>query len=80
MTRGGSVQKSLTSGPHGWPAGSTLQPPMGCLGGDVLQEAIIRNPRLIVGGGRAPWPAGHVARPTGQHLACYRLNQVGNSC
>jgi hypothetical protein len=25
-----------------------------------------------------PWPAFHVARPVGHHLACYQLNQVGN--
>jgi hypothetical protein len=29
------------------------------------------NPKLKVGGGRTPWPAGY-------HLACHRLNQVGN--
>jgi hypothetical protein len=31
-----------------------------------------------VSGGRATWPAGHVARPADHHLASYRLNQVGN--
>jgi hypothetical protein len=30
------------------------------------------------GGGRTTWPAGHVARPAGHHLASYQLNQVGN--
>jgi hypothetical protein len=37
------------------------------------------NPKLEVGGSRTRWPPGHVARPAGQHLARYRLNQVGNS-
>jgi hypothetical protein len=36
------------------------------------------NPKLKVGGAQTTWPVGHVARPTGHHLACYRLNQVGN--
>jgi hypothetical protein len=31
-----------------------------------------------VGGGRTTWPADHVAKPAGHHLASYRLNQVGN--
>jgi hypothetical protein len=65
------VQKPLTSGPHRWPVGPTLQPLMGCLGGDTLQEVVIRNPRPAINGGRAPWPASHLARPAGQHLACY---------
>jgi hypothetical protein len=45
LARGGSVQKTLTSGPHGWPAGPTLQPLTGCLGSDAVQEAVIRNLR-----------------------------------
>jgi hypothetical protein len=32
-----------------------------------------------VGGGRTTWPASHVARPAGTHLASYRVNQVGKS-
>jgi hypothetical protein len=36
------------------------------------------NLRSGVGGGRAPWPVGHVARLAGQHLVNYRLNQVDN--
>jgi hypothetical protein len=51
LTQGGSVQKPLASGPHGWSVGPTLQPLMGYLGGDALQEAVIRNPRPRVGGG-----------------------------
>jgi hypothetical protein len=31
-----------------------------------------------VGGGQTTWPASHVARLAGHHLASYRLNQVGN--
>jgi hypothetical protein len=73
------VQRPLTSGPRGWPAGPTLQPLMGLLHGHVLLEAVTRNPKLEVSGSWTRWSADHVARPTGQHLACYRLNQVGNS-
>jgi hypothetical protein len=65
------VQRPLTSGPRGWPAGPTLQPLMGWLHGDTLQDVVEGNPKPKVGGGQSPWPAGH-------HLACYRLNQVGN--
>jgi hypothetical protein len=73
------VQKPLTSGPLGWSIGPTMQPLKGCLGGDALQETVIRNPRPTVGGDRAPWPTSHVARLASQHLVCYQLNQVGNS-
>jgi hypothetical protein len=72
------VQRPLTSGPRGWstsqtpwPTGPILQPLAGWLRGDSLQEAVEGNPFLKVGGGRTPWPASHVARPTGHHLACY---------
>jgi hypothetical protein len=85
LTRGDSVQRPLTSGPRGWPAGQTpwpvgptLQPLMGWLHGHALQEAVTRNLKLEVGGNRTRWPLGHVARPAGQHLACYGLNQGGN--
>jgi hypothetical protein len=47
------------------------------LGGDALEEVVEWNPRLGVDGDRAPWLAGDVARPAGQHLASYQLNQVG---
>jgi hypothetical protein len=62
----------------GQPVDPTLQPPVSFLGGDALQEAVEWNPRPGVGGGCAAWPAGHVARSADQHLANYRLNQVGN--
>jgi hypothetical protein len=72
------VQRLLTSGPRGWPTSQTpwpadpiLQPLAIWLHGDTLQEAVEGNPKLKVGGGGTPWPAGH-------HLVCYRLNQVGN--
>jgi hypothetical protein len=82
LTRGGCMQRPLTSGwPVGqtpWPAGSTLQPLTGWLCGDTLQEAVEGNPKLKVARGQTPWLVGHVARPAGQYLACYQLNQVGN--
>jgi hypothetical protein len=72
------VQSPLTCGPSGWladqtpwPARPTLQPPMSFLGGDALQEAVEWNPRPEVSGGRASWPAGHMARSVGQHLVNY---------
>jgi hypothetical protein len=79
------VQKPLMCGPSRWPAGQTpwpvgptLQPPVSFLGGDALQEVVEWNPRPGVGGGHAPWPVGHMARSASQHLANYRVNQVGN--
>jgi hypothetical protein len=72
------VQRPLTSGPSVWPAGQTpwptdptLQPLVGLLHGHALQEAVTRNQKLEVGGSQTWWPADDVARPTGQHLACY---------
>jgi hypothetical protein len=62
----------------GWLADPTLQPLMGRLHGDTLQEAATGIPKPKIGGGRTPWLSGHVARPAGHHLASYRLNQVGN--
>jgi hypothetical protein len=78
LTRGGHVQIPLMCGPSGWPAhqtpwpvGPTLQPPICFLGGDALQEVVDWNARPRVSGGRAPWPASHVARPACQHLVNY---------
>jgi hypothetical protein len=65
LTRGGSVQRPLTSGPWGWLTGPTLQPLMGLLQGHALQEAVIRNPKLEVDGSWTRRPADHVARPAG---------------
>jgi hypothetical protein len=52
------VQRPLTSGPKGlpagqtpWPAGPTLLPLTGCLHGDTIQEMVEGNPKLKVGGG-----------------------------
>jgi hypothetical protein len=79
LTRGGSVQRPLTSGPRGWSVSPTLQPIAGLLHGHSLQKAVTRNLKLEVGGSQTWLPPGHVARLAGQHLACYQLNQVGNS-
>jgi hypothetical protein len=83
LTRGGNVQMPLTSGPRGWPAGQTpwptgptLQPLVGRLHGDTLQEAVTWNLNQKVGGEWTSWPPGHVARPIDHHLVSYRLNQV----
>jgi hypothetical protein len=78
LIRGSSVQRPLTSGPREWPTGPTLQPLTGWLCGDTFQEVVEGNSKLKVSGGQTSWPASHVARPAGHHLACYRLNQVGN--
>jgi hypothetical protein len=84
LTQGGSVQMLLTSGPRWCPAGQTplsanltLQPLMGQLHGDTLQEQVTGNPKPNVGGGQTPWLPGHVARPAGHHIVSYQLNQVG---
>jgi hypothetical protein len=86
LTRGGSVQRSLTNGPRGWSAdqipwltGPTFLPLADWLHWHALQEVVIRNPKLEVSGSRTRWPPGHMTTPAGQHLACYRLNQVDNS-
>jgi hypothetical protein len=78
LTRGGSVQRSLTSGPREWPAdktswptGPTLQPFAGRLHSDTLQEAVTGNPKPKVGGGRSLWAPSHVPRLAGHHLVSY---------
>jgi hypothetical protein len=72
------VQRPLTCGTSGrpagqtpWPADTTLQPPMSFLGGDALQEAVERNQRPGVGGGPTSWLVSHVARLVGQHMVNY---------
>jgi hypothetical protein len=72
------VQRSLTSGPRGRrPARFYVSLACGfvhtCLHDKGKTKAVDK-----VGGGRTTWLAGHVARPTGHHLASYRLNQVSN--
>jgi hypothetical protein len=85
LTRGGSVERPLTSGPRGWPTsqilwlfGPTLQPLTGWLHDETLQEVVEGNPKKKVSGGQSPRLANHVARLAGHHLACYRLNPVSN--
>jgi hypothetical protein len=72
------VQRPLTSGPSGWPAGQTpwpagptLQPLMALLHGHGLKEVVTRNLKVEVSGSWTRWPANHMARPAGEHLACY---------
>jgi hypothetical protein len=73
------VQKPLTSGPRGWLVSPTLQPLVGWLHRHALQEEVTYNLKLEVSGSRTWWPPGHMSRLVGQHLACYRLNQVVNT-
>jgi hypothetical protein len=63
----------------GRPTGPTLQPLAGLLHGHALEEGVTRKPKLEVGGSQTRWPVSHVARPIGQQLECYGLNQVGNT-
>jgi hypothetical protein len=70
LTREGTMQRSLTRWPRGWPASQTpwlvsptLQPLVGLLHGHALLEAATRNPKLEVGGSQTWWSAGHMARP-----------------
>jgi hypothetical protein len=63
LTRGGSVQRPLTSGPRGWPAGPTLKPLMGLLHRHTLLGAVTWNPNLKVGGSWTRWPT-YTGRPT----------------
>jgi hypothetical protein len=79
------VQRSLTSGPRGWPtsqtlwaAGPTLQLLVDWLHGDTLQEVVLGNPKPEVSGGWTPWLPGHVARSVGHHLASCQLSPIGN--
>jgi hypothetical protein len=86
LARGDNVQRPLTCGPRAWPAnqipwpaGPTLQPLWVGFTGYTCKEAITRNPKPEVSGSRTRLPPGDVARPAGQHLPCYQLNQVDNS-
>jgi hypothetical protein len=60
--------QGVANGQTAWAAGPTLQPFMGWLRGDTLQEAVDVNPKLKVGAGQTPWPAGHVATPASHHM------------
>jgi hypothetical protein len=51
-----------------------MQPHVGWLRGDSLQEAVKGNPKLKVGGGRTPWLVSQVARAASHQLECYRLS------
>jgi hypothetical protein len=64
LTRGGSVQRSLTSGPMGWPASQVL-----CLFSPWLCAHVCTQEGEGQGGG---------GRLAGHHLVGYHLNQVGN--
>jgi hypothetical protein len=62
LTRGGSVQRLLTSGPRGWPAGQTpwpigptLHPLVDHLHSDTLQEAATRDLKPKLSGCSAMW-------------------------
>jgi hypothetical protein len=75
LRRGGSVQRSLTSGPGGgggWPLSLPLQPLMSLLHGHALEEAVTWNLKLEVSGNQTWWSAGRMARLASQHLACSR--------
>jgi hypothetical protein len=70
--------QGMAGWPNPWLGYPTLQPLVGWLHGDTLQEVLEGNPKQKVGGGQTQWPAGHVARLVGHHLAFYQLNQVSN--
>jgi hypothetical protein len=74
LTRGGSVQRLLTSGPRGWPIGQVLCrfDPWLCAHKKGKAMAVEK-----FGGGQTTWPPGQLARPAGHHLVSYRFNQVG---
>jgi hypothetical protein len=75
------VQRSLTSGPRGWPT-RQIPSPIGqvlCQFGLRLRAHVsTRAGEGQGGGGRNTWPACHVARSAGHQLVSYQLNQVGN--
>jgi hypothetical protein len=80
LTRGGSVQRSLTNGPRGWSVGPTMQPLVGWFRADTLQEVVKGNPKLKVDGGQTPWPVVHVGGPIGHHsLEPYKYSPTGGN-
>jgi hypothetical protein len=79
LTRGGSVQRPLTSGPSGgrlanFYVSSDQNVVDTCLHEKGKDKAVKK-----VGGGRTHWPASHVAWPPGHHLVSYHLDQVGGA-
>jgi hypothetical protein len=72
LTQGGSVQMPLTSGPRGWPADRPhFAASHQCASRARSSGGGNKESKLEVGGSQTRWLAGHVAGPTGQHLACY---------
>jgi hypothetical protein len=64
LTRGSSVQRTLTSRPKGWPAGQ--------IPGPASQPAFMSTQEGEgKGGGESRWRPNHMA---GHHLVSYRLN------
>jgi hypothetical protein len=86
LTRGGSAQRLLTSGPRGWAVGQ-IPWPVGqvlCRFGRRLYGHVSTREGEGQGGGKSGWrplhPAGrHVAWPAGRHIVSYHLSQVGGA-
>jgi hypothetical protein len=84
MTREDSVQRSLTSGPRG-SAKSLGRSTSFRVGSNqnFLDTCLYEKGKAMavekVGGGRTHWPAGHVARLVGHHLASCHLGQVSGT-
>jgi hypothetical protein len=84
LTRGGSVQRPLASGPWGWPV-VQIPWPVGqvlCRFGSRLRAHVSTREGEgqdgeKVSGCRTTWLTGHMARPVGHHMVSYQLNQVG---
>jgi hypothetical protein len=67
------VQRPMTSGPRGWPAGPTLEALMGWFYSDTLQEAVEGNPILKVSGGELH---GRLATWLGQPATTWRVTDL----
>jgi hypothetical protein len=85
QTRGGSVQRPLTSGPRGWPASKIPWPANFYVSSDknfvdtCLHEKGKAKAVKKVGEGQTHWPTGHVAWPPSHHLVSYSLGQVSGA-
>jgi hypothetical protein len=86
LTRGGNVQRPLTSGPGGGgPAKSPGRPArfyVGLACGFVdmcLHEKGKAKAAEKVVGGLSTWLVGHVAWSADRHMVSYRLGQVGGA-